>query len=92
MKRIFATGGMLAVLLASAPARSADDLGFKGPGWYLLVNAFVLVIDSGPYDSKTACLAQESVERDRTGDTSDNGYECDYLQSESDVERINGGN
>jgi hypothetical protein len=81
-------GSIVAALLVAAPAQSDDATGFKGPGWYLLANALVWLIDSGPFSSQSDCNATAHGKSDY-GDG--NGYDCRYLSAESDLERVNGG-
>jgi hypothetical protein len=78
------------VAMLSTPSQSSDSMGFKGPGWYLLTNALVWMIDEGPYASKEDCQIAERSKVSSSGD--ENGYDCVYMASESDLERVNGGN
>ena len=78
------------VAMLSTPSQSDDTMGFKGPGWYLLANALVWMIDEGPYATKEDCQVAEHAKISSSGH--ENGYACEYLASESDLERVNGGN
>jgi hypothetical protein len=85
-RTLLAASTAIAAYLCSAPSLADDDPNFKGPGWYLLDDAFVgWFIDSGPYSSEEDCLARKSAEVARTGDTS--GYDCRYLRSASDLDQ-----
>ena len=93
MKGSFALMASVAlVAMLSTPSQSDDSMGFKGPGWYLIVNAFVWMIDEGPYSSQGDCQSQENAKVSAKGGKNDNDYDCVYLASESDLERVNGGN
>ncbi len=82
-------GTLLAASMLATPARADDTSDFKGPGWYLLANALVWLIDSGPYASEGDCEAAERANAAAQGDP--NGYYCAHLNAESDLGRINGG-
>ena len=72
MYRYVLAGAVLA-LAAMSPA-SADDDGWKGPGWYLMYMAVNIV--TGPYASQADC------ESDLAGRPKDSGLSCEYMDKD----------
>ena len=90
--RLLIVAAALVALVFSTSSRSDDNMGFRGPGWYLIVNGLIWIIDEGPYSSESDCQSQENAKVAAQGGKNDNDYDCVYLVSESDMERVNGGN
>jgi hypothetical protein len=69
---------VLAVLVSLLPVSASADADWHGPGWYVMAYQYAVIIWSGPYASKDACLAAKP----RDGDPDGFEYDCSYLEHE----------